>query len=295
MTLTQLRHLIDLAQTRSFSASATRLHITQPALSRSIKALEGELGHLLFDRVGRGIELTAFGQEVLGHAQSLVDLAQTLRQHTQRAQNALSGRVRIGLGAGPGALLATPLMLHMVNASPQAHLQISRGDTALLVQALRDRQLDALVIDIRALQPSVDLQVEALPEMQAAFLCRPGHPLLKHRHVKLSHIQQYPVASTALSDEVARMLIERYGAAAHPDHLVTLRCDEISQLLEVVRQSDAIVLAVRRVAPDLVRLPLSPSLNATARFGIVTLSSRATSPLLGALRTLIVSILGTPS
>lgn len=102
MTLTQLRHLIDLAQTLSFSQSASRLHLTQPALSRSIKALEGELGHLLFDRVGRGIELTAFGRDVLTHAQSLVDLAQELRQHTQHAQKGLSGRLHIGLSSGPG-------------------------------------------------------------------------------------------------------------------------------------------------------------------------------------------------
>lgn len=291
MTLTQLRHLIDLAQTQSFSLSASRLHLTQPALSRSIKALEGELGHQLFDRVGRGIELTAFGQQVLGHAQSLVDLAHELRQHTRDAQKALWGKVRVGLGSGPGALLATPLMLHMAAQSPHVQLQISRGSTPLLVQALRERQLDALVIDIRALKPSVDLHVEAFPDMQAAFLCRPGHPLTGQRQVKFAQLRAYPVASTPLSDEVARLLIERFGSQAHPDHLVTLRCDEISHLLEVTRQTDAILLAVRAVAPDLVALPISPSLHATARYGIVTLASRSTSPLLEALRALIVSTL----
>lgn len=295
MTLTQLRHLIDLAQTLSFRLSATRLHITQPALSRSIKALEGELGQLLFDRVGRGIELTVFGQQVLEHAQSLVDLAQDLKQHTQRSQQALSGRVRMGLGSGPGALLATPLMLHMAEQSPQVRLQISRGNTALLVQALRQRELDVLVIDIRALKPASDLHVEAFPEMQAAFMCRQGHPLSALRQVKIEQIRRYPVASTPLSDEVARSLIERLGALAHPDQMVTLRCDEISHLLDVVRQTDTIVLAVRAVAPDLVSLPVSPSLQSTARFGIVRLASRSTSPLMGAVRQLIVSTLQAPA
>ena len=292
MTLTQLKHFIDLAQTCSFGSSARRLHITQPALSRSIKALEEEFGHLLFDRVGRGIELTSFGREVWVHAQSLVDLAQELRQRTQQAQQGLSGRVHIGLSSGPGTLLGTVLMQHMVTHAPQAHLQISRGSAALLVQALRDRQLDALVIDVRGLKPSVDLRVEVLPELQAAFMCRKGHPLSNKRSVKLSDLQAYPVASTPLSDEVARMLIERYGTAAHPDELITLRCDEISQLLDVVRQSDAIILAACAVASDLVHLPLTPSLNATARYGIVTLASRSTSPLLGALRQQIVRTLG---
>jgi DNA-binding transcriptional LysR family regulator len=295
VTLTQLRHLIDLAQTLSFSVSATRLHITQPALSRSIKALENELGHLLFDRVGRGIELTAFGQQVLGHAQSLVDLAHELRQHTRDAQHGLWGKVRVGMGSGPGALLATPLMLHMAQQSPQVHLQVSRGSTPLLVQALRERQLDALVIDVRALKPSSDLHVEAFPDMVAGFMCRPGHPLTQQRQVKFSQLRQYPMASTPLSDEVARMLIERYGSEAHPDQFVTLRSDEISHLQEVVRQTDAILLAVRAVAPDLVALPIVPSLNATARYGIVTLATRSTSPLVNALRSLILSTLELPA
>ena len=295
MTLTQLRHLIDLAQTLSFSASATRLHITQPALSRSIKALEGELGHLLFDRVGRGIELTAFGQQVLGHAQSLVDLAHELRQHSRDAQQALWGLVRVGMGSGPGALLATPLLLQLAQQSPKVRVQVSRGSTPLLVQALRERDLDALVIDIRALKPSPDLHVEAFPDMVAGFMCRPGHPLSHLRQVKLAQLRQYPVASTPLSDEVARMLMERYGTLAHPDQLVTLRSDEISHLLEVVRQTDTVLLAVRAVAPDLVQLPISPSLNATARYGIVTLATRSTSPLVNALRTLILSTLDLPT
>ena len=53
MTLVQLRHLISVAQTGSFSRSAEAMHLTQPALSRSVRALEQELGIPLFDRIGR--------------------------------------------------------------------------------------------------------------------------------------------------------------------------------------------------------------------------------------------------
>lgn len=292
MTLTQLRHFIDLAQTGSFSQSAVRLHITQPALSRSIKALEDELGQPLFDRLGRRIEITAFGQQLQTHARSLVDLADTLRHNTQQARQGLRGRLRIGLGSGPGALLTTPLLLGMAQLTPQVQLHISRGSTDLLVQALRERDLDALVIDVRALKPSPDLHVEALPEMAAGFLVRPGHPLLRERSVRLSQLNQYPLASTPLSDEVARLLVERYGPQAHPDHWVSLRCDEISQLAEVARQSDTVLLAVRAAAPDLQALPVRPKLTATARYGIVTVGSRSASPLLASWREQVRAILG---
>ena len=284
MTLVQLRHFLELANTGSFSKSAVKLHVSQPALSRSIKTMEDEFGHQLFDRVGRKSELTAFGQYIYVQARELVDRANNLKQSGQQLLSGQTGKVRIGLGSGPGALLMTPLLAHMATEYPQGHLEISRGSTLLLVQALRDRHLDALVLDIRSLNPSSDLVVETLCEMPGAFMCRKGHPLSKARQVTLARVKEFPVASTPLSDEVARILVDRYGPDAHPDVLVNLRCEEISSLLDVVRSTDAIMVAVRSLAPELVVLKMSPELNATAKFGWVSLRSRSESPLCGYLR-----------
>jgi DNA-binding transcriptional LysR family regulator len=289
--LVQLKHLIELATSGSFSQSASKLHLTQPALSRSIKALEEELGSPLFDRVGRKNELTPFGTHIVQRARILVDEANELRQTSRRLQQGEIGPLRVGLGSGPGAMLMTPLLMLMATEHPQAHIDISRGSTTLLVQALRDRLLDALVLDIRSLQPSADLKVEALQEMAGAFMCRPGHPLAKKRSVPFALLRDYPIASTPLSDEVARILMERFGPSAHPDQLVNLRCEEISSLLDVARTSDAVVLAIRASAPDLVELPITPTLNANARFGLVTIASRSEPPLLGKVRALMRDIM----
>ena len=291
MTLVQLKHLIELATSGSFSQSASKLHLTQPALSRSIKALEDELGSPLFDRVGRKNELTPFGTHIVQRARILVDEANELRQTSRRLQQGEIGPLRVGLGSGPGAMLMTPLLMLMATEHPQAHIDISRGSTTLLVQALRDRLLDALVLDIRSLQPSADLKVEALQEMAGAFMCRPDHPLAKKRSVPFALLRDYPIASTPLSDEVARILMERFGPSAHPDQWVNLRCEEISSLLDVARTSDAVVLAIRASAPDLVELPITPSLNANARFGLVTIASRSEPPLLGKVRALMRDIM----
>ncbi len=286
MTLVQLKHLIELASSGSFSQAADKLHLTQPALSRSIKALEDELGQALFDRMGRRSELTAFGAHVVQRARMLVDEADELRRSGKQLSNGEIGQLRVGMGSGPGAMLMTPLLMLMATEHPQAHIDISRGSTTLLVQALRDRLLDALVLDIRSLQPSADLKIEALQEMRGAFMCRPTHPLAKMRRVPFAMLHNYPVASTPLSDEVARILMERFGPGAHPDQLVNLRCEEISSLLDVARTSDAVVLAIRASAPDLVELPISPALNANARFGLVTIASRTEPALLNKVRQL---------
>jgi DNA-binding transcriptional LysR family regulator len=260
-------------------------------LSRSIKALEDELGQPLFDRIGRKNELTAFGSHIVQRARVLVDEANELRLTSVQLQKGVIGQFRIGMGSGPGAMLMTPLLMLMATQYPKAHIDISRGSTVLLVQALRERFLDALILDIRSLQPSADLKVEAIHEMAGTFMCRPGHPLAKKRSVTFAMLRDYPVASTPLSDEVARILMERFGPQAHPDSLVTLRSEEISSLLDVARKSDAVVLTIRASAPDLVELPVSPPLNVKARFGLVTIASRTEPPLLDKVRTLMRDIL----
>jgi DNA-binding transcriptional LysR family regulator len=291
MTLVQLKHLIELATSGSFSRAAENLHLTQPALSRSIKTLEDELGQALFDRIGRKNELTVFGAHIVQRARVLVDEANELRQTSRRLQNGEIGQFRVGMGSGPGAMLMTPLLMLMATEHPQVHINISRGSTALLVQALRDRVLDALILDIRSLQPAADLKVQAVQEMAGAFMCRRGHPLAKKRSVSFEMLRDYPLASTPLSDEVARVLMERYGPQAHPDQLVNLRCEEISSLLEVARHSDTVVLTIRASAPDLVDLPMAPALNSKARFGLVSIAERTESPLLVKVQQLMDTIL----
>lgn len=296
MTLVQLRHLIALAESGSFSRAAEALFLTQPALSRSIRALEDELGQPVFDRGGRRSALTPFGEEVLQRARQLVSDADDLGAIGERLRAGLAGRLRIGLGSGPGALLMTPLMMRMAATHPRLRLEISRGRTESLAQALRERRLDALVVDRRSLAPTPELRVELPVEMRAAFLCRPGHPLrARRRPVGFEQLRRFPIASTPLSDEVARLLVERYGPDAHPQACVTLSCEEVPSLVEVARRTDAILLAVRALAPDLAELPLRPALDATARYALVTLARRAEAPALPLVRRMIGELLRDPA
>ena len=292
MTLVQLRHLISLAQTGSFSQSAAALFLTQPALSRSIRALEDELGQPLFDRLGRRSELTPFGREAAQRARELVLAADDLRDAGRQAGEAQEGVLRVGMGSGPGAMLMTPLLLKMAQERPRLRVEIARAATDLLVQALRERVLDALVVDARSLRPAPDLQVQSLHDMRGAFLVRRGHPLSKRRSgPTFDDLLRYPIASTPLSDEVARTLVERYGPRAHPDACVTLRCEELPSLVDTARQSDTVLLAIRAAAPDLVELQMQPALEASARFALVTLRRRTPPPGLAMVRQLMGQLL----
>lgn len=281
MTLVQLRHVLALADTGSFRRAAEACHLTQPALSRSIRALEDELGQPLFDRIGWHSEPTAFGRELLARARRLVDEADALKDAARRQDLGLAGTLRIGLGSGPGAVLTVPVLAHVAQHLPDVKVEFARGGIALLEQGLRERRLDAMVIDARSLDPAPDLAVRPLGELRGAFLCRRGHPLLKRRKPPtFADVAAFPIASSPLSTEIARLLVERYGPHAHPDDCVRLRSDEIGPLVQVAQQTDAVLLAIRRAAPELVELELSPPLAANARFGLVTLAGRAEAHLL---------------
>ncbi|HET9820756.1 MAG TPA: LysR family transcriptional regulator [Burkholderiaceae bacterium] len=285
MTLVQLRHLIALADHGSFSKAAQAAHLSQPALSRSIRALEEELELPLLDRVGRRVELTAHGIETLQRARQLVFDADELRQRARRVKEHASGTLRIGMGSGPGALLMLALLQKACSDHRQLRLEITRSRTDLLVQSLRAKALDGLVVDARSLKPAPDLRTEFVYDMRGAFMVRRSHPLARRRQaLTFEALRAYPIASTPLSDEVARLLVERYGPAAHPETCVTLRCDELSSLVELARASDAVLLAVRAAAPDLAELSLNPALDVTARFGLVTLARRTEAPALEIVR-----------
>lgn len=284
MTLIQLKHFVVLAKVGSFVKASALLFMTQPALSRSIKSLEDDLGKLLFDRVGKRIELTTFGKEVLSRGQLLLDEAEQIKHMGLGLNPSATGRMRLGLSSGPGAMLTAPIMIHFAKYYPKFHVDIFRSNTVNLTQMLRERLVDALIVDIRSLRPSPDLKVQEMVEMKGTFMCRKKHPLAQRAQVSLAQLLQFPIASTPLSDELARILVERYGESAHPEAMVKYTSDEISHLIEVAQSSDTIVLAIQACGPELVELNLKPALNANARFGLVTIANKAEGVFLSEIR-----------
>lgn len=300
MNLRHLEHWLALADTGSFSRAAEKLHITQSALSRSIQALEEELGGPLVDRIGKRNELTPLGQSVLERARRIVHEAEELKLGAVALQHGGMGSLRLGLGSGPGAMLMTPWLVYMARHHPGVKVSITRGPTELQLQQLRDRMLDALVVDVRRVVPAADLRIGPTFDMPAGMVCRAGHPLLAKypKGVPFEALLAYPVASIPLSEEVARMLVTRYGAKADPAQLTTLQCEEIASLLQTVRQTDAIYLGILGAAREelmrgeLVVLPVLPRFHSGALLGMVTLAGRTELPVMGVFRDFVLRMLG---
>ena len=283
MNIKHLEHLLALADTGSFSRAAEKMFLTQSALSRSIQSLEIDLGAKVLDRIGKRNELTPLGQDVVARARHIVREAAELRQSAKLLQDGGRGSISVGLGSGPAALLLVPLMCA---ASTRAGMRVAvtQGPVELQILQLRSRQLDAMVVDMRRVIPATDLNIESLAELRGGLVVRAGHPLAAKKSVTLADVRRYPVASTPLSDEVARALVDQFGPQANPSEMVTLRCDDVASLVQTAAQTDAIFLGVIATARSgladgsLVELALAPALRATARFAYVTLAGRTEAP-----------------
>jgi len=299
VNLRHLEHFLALSDMGSFSRAAEKLHITQSALSRSIQSLEEELGGPLLDRIGKRNELTPLGQSVLERARGIVKEAAELKRGAALLQQGGLGSLRLGLGSGPGALLMTPWLVYMATHHPGVKVSVTRGPTEVQLRQLRDRSLDALVVDIRRIVPAADLSIGPTFDMPAGMVCRAGHPLLAQypNGVPFEALLSYPVASIPLSEEIARILVARYGPRADPAEMTTLQCEEISSLLQTVQQSDAIYLGILAAARqemsrgDLVQLSVVPHLDQGAVLGVVTLAGRTEQPVMRVFRDFVVRML----
>ena len=294
MNLRQLAHLTALAEQGSFSRAAERLHLTQSALSRSLQTLEDELGARLIDRAGKRSTLTPLGEAVLARARRITLEAAEIQRSAELLRQGEAGTIRVGLGSGPGALLMTQLLTHVAAHYPQVRVAIARGSTELQVAQLRQRELDALVVDARRISYASDLVIEPLTELRGGFVSRAGHPLAQLASVSFAQLMAYPVATTPLSDEVARMLVAHYGPGADPARMAALVCEDVGSLLDAVAETDAVFLGVIAAARSgieagrLAELRMAPPLAGGARFAYVRLAGRTEAPVMQVLRRFVV-------
>ena len=294
MNLRQLAHLTALAEQGSFSRAAECLHLTQSALSRSLQTLEDELGARLIDRAGKRSTLTPLGEAVLARARRITLEAAEIQRSAELLRQGEAGNIRVGLGSGPGALLMTPPLTHVAAHYPQVRVAIARGSTELQVAQLRQRELDALVVDARRISYASDLVIEPLTELRGGFVSRAGHPLAQLASVSFAQLMAYPVATTPLSDEVARMLVAHYGPGADPARMAALVCEDVGSLLDAVAETDAVFLGVIAAARSgieagrLAELRMAPPLAGGARFAYVRLAGRTEAPVMQVLRRFVV-------
>lgn len=289
LDLRKLEHVVALADTLHFGRACVRVNLSQPALSRSIQALEESLDAELFIRNPRRVEITPFGAVVVERARRMLFEAAQMSNELRLMKNAAYGTIAFGLGATPAALFA-PQMLEVVSGLPiGAYVAIRRGSTEKLVQMLYTDEVDIFCADISLLDALEDLSrldVEELPQWPTAMFCRVGHPVLAGGEaVSRDEVCRYPFASPRLSTfAVASMQRELQTPDGFPRR-VAMESDSFDDLIVATEASDVILVASRPVMASanrsnrLCEIPLDPPFSWMPRFGIVRLAGGRLPPI----------------
>lgn len=143
MELYHLRTFVAVAEEGHLTRASERLFTSQPAISAHIKALEEELGVVLFERTPRGMQLTAAGAKLLPAARNALASTHAFLNEAKAMQHALVGTVRIGLNTDASFLRLVPLQALLAERHPQLAVELLSGSTGANLPALRVGRLDA--------------------------------------------------------------------------------------------------------------------------------------------------------
>lgn len=246
ISLRQLAHAEALARHGQFRDAALELHITQPALTRSIQALEKALGGRLFDRRSGEVTPTQAGELVLQKARSVLPAVRELEEDTRSLLGLQSGALAISTGPYPGYLLVPLAVARVAGRYPGLSIKVHEVDWTEVKAQLLARESDIAVADISLAREDPRLAAESLGQDPLFYFCRPGHPLANRGRVTIDEVRRYPLAGNKGPQRMSDIL-EGNIRAGERDPVTGLfhpriEIATVSALKRIVAASDAVSL-----------------------------------------------------
>jgi LysR family transcriptional regulator, pca operon transcriptional activator len=192
----KLRHLntfAEVARLSSVARAADALHVSQPAITKTIRELEQALGIALVAREGRGIRITHDGEVFLQHATAALTALRHGINSVSGERPEASPPVRIGALPTVSSRIMPPAIKRFLEDPRAGRVEISTGDNDRLLEQLRLGELDLVVGRLAAPDKMTGLTFEHLYSEKIAFVVRPGHALLVAKPFKPEALLAYPV------------------------------------------------------------------------------------------------------
>jgi len=239
MELRHLRYFLAVAEAAHFTRAAARLHVSQPTLSQQIRALEGQLGLTLFDRVGRGVALTAAGELLLPHARRVMRELDDARLALAELHGLARGTLRVGVMQTVNACLIPELVARFGAAHPGIQLGAREMSVDDIESGLASGALDLGISFLPAAKSG--LAGEELFSEELVAVVPAAHGLAERRQLRVRELADTPLA--LLSPEYCtRRLVDRAFAAAGVRPAIQLETNAVESLVATVRRGHLVTV-----------------------------------------------------
>ncbi|AWI54490.1 LysR family transcriptional regulator [Aquabacterium olei] len=246
MKLTQLRDLVAIVEHGSLRAAARHLGVDQPVLTRSVRALEKELGTPMFERTASGMTLTQAGQRFHLRASLIVNESRRAQDELAQILDEGGGSLTVALSIMPHAGLLPAALPRFRQRYPRVRLHLIEGLFPDIESRLRDGSIDFYMGAAPRIAPSSGLRVETLFRNTRAVVGRKGHP---HAGAgSLHELVGAEWASTAIDHNASEDLAHLFARYQLDPPRVMLQAGSALSLLVALTQTDLLAMLPRQWA-----------------------------------------------
>lgn len=238
--------------------------ITQPALTKSLKTLEDEIGSMLFVRTPRGLEPTEAGETLYRYARAIDQEARFAALDINNVITRNSSKIRIGVGPGLAVSSFPKVLVDFHRKFPGVQVMAQMGLTKQLVEDLMRDSLDVIATARPPQELPDHISCIHLFDIHMAAVCRTSHPLNSSGEIGIEELFEYGCVTFPESDEFIKHTHRLFGQAADKLNII-VETNSISVMLDLVASADYFALVGEIIVPramqaGLVRLPV-PSLK----------------------------------
>ena len=265
MELQQLRYVVAVAETTSFTRAAERCLVVQSALSHQVARLERELGARLFDRTSRRVRLTPAGAAFLPAARQCLDAAERAAAEVAAAVGEVRGRLTVGV-IPTVAAVDIPAALHAFHQRhPQVRIGLRVGASEQLIEQVKAGAIELAFLGLPVTARPEGVGARRLADDRLVAVVAPGHPLAGEPEVDLARLAA-EVFVDLPAGTAGRAQSDLAFAAAGLGRRVAFEVTTVDlMMIRLIRQSLGIALLPSAYAPHLTGVVTVPVRDAPAR------------------------------
>ncbi|NPV26668.1 MAG: LysR family transcriptional regulator [Firmicutes bacterium] len=186
MNLSLLQTFVTVVEMASLSGAARKLHLTQPAVSKHIQALEEHYGTQLLERVGRRIKLTEAGEILFRNSLEIMAIMEQTDQAIAESSAQIRGRLALGASNIPGHYILPAIVGRFKKAYPEAQITLEIGDTSQIISQLLEGKINVGVVG--AWVKNRKLTGTKFAEDEICLIVPPDHPRAKDGAIEIKDL-----------------------------------------------------------------------------------------------------------